>query len=137
MKFLYLVLASLLATSATADSMILPYKGVYDGDTIYTELCGLPQTLKKVSIRLTGIDTPEIKTSCISEKVLGLAAKKYLETLLSGQTELLVKDVEWDKFGGRIDGDILLPNGKSVSALMIAAGHAQAYTGGVRASWCK
>ena len=116
--------------------MLLPLKGVYDGDTVYTELCGLPAALKQVTIRLENIDTPEIRTTCASEKALGLAAKKFLEDTLAGQTEIMVKDVKWDKYGGRIDGDIILPDGKSVSALMVSAGYARVYTSGVRQPWC-
>lgn len=137
MKFLLLVLTILTATSVNAADLVMPYKGVYDGDTVYSELCFLPSPLKNVSIRLVGIDTPEIRTTCASEKALGYQAKAYLESLLAEQTEILVKNVDWDKYGGRIDGDIILPNGDSVSALMIKSGLARPYMGGTREPWCK
>lgn len=137
MKFLLLVLATLTLTSVNAADLTMPVKGVYDGDTFYSELCALPDPLKSVSIRIIGIDTPEIRTTCASEKVKGYEAKAYLEKLLSGQSEILVKNVEWDKYGGRIDGDVFLPDGTSVAVKMIESGLARPYTGGTRQSWCE
>ena len=136
-KFLLPVLAILTLTSANAADLLMPIKGVYDGDTFYSELCALPKPLKDVSIRISGIDTPEIRTTCLSEKSLGYAAKKQLEDLLAGQTEIIVKNVEWDKYGGRIDGDVYLPDGTSVAVKMIESGLARPYTGGARQSWCE
>lgn len=134
MKFL--IGLALLTTSAFATDMMLPIKGVYDGDTVYSELRMLPSPLSKVSIRIANIDTPEVRTTCISEKVLGLAAKKHLESLLEGYQIVLVKDVEWDKYGGRIDGDIILKDGSRVSEKMIESGHARPYYGGSKEPWC-
>jgi len=136
-KFLLLVLTTLTLTSANATDIILPVKGVYDGDTIYSELCALPPPLKNLSIRISGIDTPEIRTTCLSEKTLGLAAKKYLEELLSINPEVVVKNVDWDKYGGRIDGEVFLIDGTNVGQKMIDSGLARPYTGGPRLTWCE
>lgn len=41
----------------------------------------------------------------------------------------------WDKFGGRVLGDILV-NGQSVRAGLISNGHAREYYGDAKQSWC-
>jgi endonuclease YncB( thermonuclease family) len=42
---------------------------------------------------------------------------------------------DWDKFGGRVLGDIIL-NGKSLREMLIANGYARAYFGEAKQSWC-
>ena len=62
-------------TSATAFglSIELEYKDrvCYDGDTCYVIIKALPKKLEKMSIRILGIDTPEIRGKCAEEKELG------------------------------------------------------------------
>ena len=41
----------------------------------------------------------------------------------------------WDKFGGRVLGDILI-NGQSLRAALIANGFAREYYGEAKQSWC-
>ena len=120
----------------SAADLIMPVKGIYDGDTFYSDLCALPKPLSEVSIRIVGIDTPEIRTTCASEKVLGYAAKAKLQELLEGQTVVVVKEVEWDKYGGRIDGRVFLEDGTDIAAKMIESGLARPYEGGTREPWC-
>jgi hypothetical protein len=44
---------------------------------------------------------------------------------------------KWDKYGGRVDGVILI-DGKDVVPDIIAGGYGVAYAGGARANvWCK
>ena len=130
-----LFLNSLYSVAHSAD-LIMPVKGVYDGDTFYSDLCALPKPLSEVSIRIVGIDTPEIRTTCASEKVLGYAAKAKLQELFEGQNVVVVKDVEWDKYGGRIDGRVFLEDGTDIAAKMIESGLARPYEGGTREPWC-
>ena len=41
----------------------------------------------------------------------------------------------WDKFGGRVLGDILI-NGQSLRAALIANSFAREYYGDAKQSWC-
>jgi endonuclease YncB( thermonuclease family) len=41
----------------------------------------------------------------------------------------------WDKFGGRVLGDILL-NGQSLRMMLIQNGFAREYYGEAKTSWC-
>jgi endonuclease YncB( thermonuclease family) len=127
----------LIGSVAHAADLTMPVKGVYDGDTIYSNLCALPAPLNKVSVRIIGIDAPELRTKCLSEKALGYEAKAKLEEILAGQTTVIVKDIEWDKYAGRVNGRVFLEDGTDVAAKMIESGLARPYSGGTRESWCK
>jgi micrococcal nuclease len=107
----------------------------YDGDTITARLSlGFDLYLEK-SIRLLGIDTPELKTGTQKEK--GKAAKKWLEAKLTGK-KLVIQtckhhdDGGLDKYG-RILGEIFIVGEEtSVNDQIITAGHAVAYDGGTK-----
>jgi endonuclease YncB( thermonuclease family) len=43
--------------------------------------------------------------------------------------------VEWDKYGGRILGNVIV-NGKDVSAILISEGLGRKYNGEAKKSWC-
>ena len=63
----------------SAADLTLLNKGVYDGDTIKSELPSLPYPLSKVSIRIKGLDTPELRTyKCQKEKDLAQLARQRL-----------------------------------------------------------
>ena len=135
-KFLFIVL---LFTNiyCYAAEMTLPIRGVADGDTIKTML-NLPCPLCYVSIRILGIDTPESTylAKCPAELAKGLEAKLFLTNLVKGHDTMTVRDVKWDKYGGRIDATVEIDN-KNVADLLIAAGLAKPYTGqGPKPNWC-
>lgn len=85
---------------------------VYDGDTI-TVASKLPyiySPLYRFQIRLTGIDSPEIKSKCEKEKQAALVSRKALEELILHKTVYL-KDIQQEKYG-RILCNIYINNGK-------------------------
>ena len=119
----------------TYDTQILR---VSDGDTIVIAAPFLPAPLKpELAVRIFGVDTPEkgFRAKCAAEDQRGQAAsaftKKMVETSKSRQVTLYA----WDKFGGRVLGDIIL-DGKSVRAGLIANGFAREYYGEAKGSWC-
>jgi endonuclease YncB( thermonuclease family) len=112
-----------------------PVLRVYDGDTFYVQIPGLPPELREVGIRIRGIDTPEIggKAKCSWERRRGAAARARLTELLRGSIEY--GDLAWDKYGGRIDATVTV-SGMDVAAILIREGFARPYTGGKRRGWC-
>lgn len=134
----YLIVALLCINGyANALDMVLPIRGVTDGDTIRTEL-DLPCPLCNVSVRILGIDTPESNflAKCPAEQAKGIAAKKFLASFVSTADRMVVKNIKWDKYGGRIDGEVTI-NGVDVGAMMISNGYARAYSGiGSKSDWC-
>lgn len=112
---------------------------IIDGDTVEIEAPYLPAPLKPVlSIRVYGVDTPEKgwRGQCDKEKELGAAATRFTTGLINLAQEIQVEIREWDKFGGRVLGDLWI-DGKSLTALLIENGFAREYYGDAKKSWCE
>lgn len=111
---------------------------VSDGDTIVIAAPFLPQPLKpELAVRIYGVDTPEkgFRGQCDSEKQRGEAASVFTKNLVNASQQRQVVLYGWDKFGGRVLGDIIL-NGQSLRAQLIANGFAREYYGDAKQSWC-
>lgn len=100
---------------------------VYDGDTI-TIATRIPNdlTIYRFSVRLLGIDTPEIKTKSTREKQLAILSRDALETLIIGQIVQL-RNVSIEKYG-RILANVYLKE-IDLSQWMIEKGYAVPYDG--------
>lgn len=111
---------------------------VIDGDTIAFKADFLPAPLKKeLSIRVYGVDTPEksFRAKCPSEDQRGQAATAFTKNLVASATKRQIVLYDWDKYGGRVLGDIIL-DGYSLRALLIKNGYAREYYGEAKQSWC-
>ena len=109
-----------------------------DGDTIVITAPYLPAPLKpELGVRIFGVDTPEksFRAKCESEKVRGEQASVFVKDVIAGTKKHQVVLYDWDKFGGRVLGDIIL-NGQSLRAALIANGFAREYYGEAKQSWC-
>ena len=81
---------------------------VYDGDTI-TIISKLPykdSALYKFSVRLNGIDCPEIKGETLQEKQCAQLARDELSKLILNK-EIILKNLKTEKYG-RILADVYL-----------------------------
>jgi endonuclease YncB( thermonuclease family) len=122
--------------SAVYDAQIIR---VSDGDTIVIAAPFLPAPLKpELAVRIFGVDTPEKgwRGQCDSEKQRGEAASVFTKNLVQASQQRQVVLYGWDKFGGRVLGDIIL-NGQSLRAQLIANGFAREYYGDAKQSWCQ
>jgi endonuclease YncB( thermonuclease family) len=111
---------------------------VVDGDTVAFQANFLPDPLKKeLSIRVFGVDTPEKghRAACPSEAARGEAASAFTKAAVNASTKRQIILMEWDKYGGRVLGDVVL-DGKSLRQLLISNGHAREYYGEAKQSWC-
>lgn len=109
-----------------------------DGDTVQVEAKWVPAPLKpQVSIRIFGVDTPEkgFRAQCPAEDAKGQAASAFTKDLLAKAKKVQYTLYDWDKFGGRVLGDVLV-DGKSLREQLIANGYARAYFGDAKQSWC-
>jgi endonuclease YncB( thermonuclease family) len=130
-----LALAQKTPKGVTYDAQILR---VSDGDTIVIAAPFLPQPLKpELAVRIYGVDTPEkgFRGQCDSEKQRGEAASVFTKNLVNASQQRQVVLYGWDKFGGRVLGDIIL-NGQSLRSQLIANGFAREYYGDAKQSWC-
>jgi endonuclease YncB( thermonuclease family) len=146
-KLLLTLLIAITATSAFAQGKMPKKSATYDaqiirvsdGDTIVIAAPFLPQPLKpELAVRIFGVDTPEkgFRGQCDSEKQRGEAASVFTKNLVQASQQRQVVLYGWDKFGGRVLGDIIL-NGQSLRAQLIANGFAREYYGDAKQSWCQ
>lgn len=111
---------------------------VIDGDTVAFEAAFLPDPLKEeLSIRVFGVDTPEKghRAACPKEAALGEEASKFTKDLVKKSKKQQVVLMDWDKYGGRVLGDVIL-DGESLRKLLISKGYAREYYGEAKQSWC-
>ena len=112
---------------------------VYDGDTI-TIASKLPydaSPLYRLSVRLNGIDTPEIKGKNDDEKEAAKAARNALSNLIYGK-QIRLENIKSEKYG-RILADVYL-NQLHINDWLIRERYAVAYDGGTKKSpesWIK
>jgi micrococcal nuclease len=144
MKYLAMALMALMAAptyaqktpvGATYDANIIRAS---DGDTVVVEALWIPAPIKKeIAIRIFGVDTPEKggRAQCPAEDTKGQAASAFTKNLIAKSTKKQYVLYSWDKFGGRVLGDIVL-DGKSLRAELIANGFAREYFGEAKQSWC-
>jgi len=93
-----------------------PTKGidsVYDGDTITKMVIDVGFNMQHInSVRLWGIDTPELRTRNKTEKIKGYQAREMLR-LLIGDKQLAIKSFSKKGTGkyGRVLGELYIHNG--------------------------
>ena len=95
-----------------------------DGDTFTAELVLRPGLTQKVTIRLLGVDAPEIHAKDIAERARALVAKHYLMDRLAGRT-LIVHAEKRDSFGRDL-GEVLV-DGECFNDLLIREGIAKSW----------
>lgn len=112
---------------------------VIDGDTVEVEAPFLPYELdQKIHIRIVGVDTPEsgARAKCYEEREEAKAAKDFVEQQIKGALKIEVLLMAWDKYGGRIVGDIIL-DGERLSYKLLEQGYGVEYSGGTKTKdWC-
>jgi endonuclease YncB( thermonuclease family) len=144
MKKLISILLLAISTIAVAEKqpqMVVydfPITRVIDGDTVAFQAPFLPQPLKKeLSIRVYGVDTPEkgFRAKCPKENERGQAATAFTKNKIQQAQKRQIALLNWDKYGGRVLGDVLL-DGQSLRMMLIQNGFAREYYGEEKQSWC-
>jgi len=107
-------------------------------DTVAFRADFLPEPLKQeLSIRVYGVDTPEKswRGKCDEEKAMGEEASKFTKAQIENAKDIKVGIAKWDKFGGRVLGDVIF-DGNSLREMLIEKGYARPYFGDKKESWC-
>ena len=140
--FLLLLIVPVLAMAQPRQRPGVTYDAVItrviDGDTVAFQADFLPAPLKKeLSIRVYGVDTPEkgFRAQCPSEAQRGEAASAFTKQMIAASQQRQVVLMDWDKYGGRVLGDVIL-NGVSLRQQLIANGFVREYYGEAKTSWC-
>jgi endonuclease YncB( thermonuclease family) len=92
----------------------------HDGDTLHLNLdlgFGI-HLMAPIACRVWGINAPELNTDA------GKVARAYAIKLCPPGTDVSVLSHGWDKYKGRFDGQLTLPDGKDFGQEMLDAGHA-------------
>jgi endonuclease YncB( thermonuclease family) len=136
------ILLTILLVSFTSIASANPYNWkitrIIDGDTVAVSAQWLPDPLKKeLSVRVWGVDTPEkgFRAKCPQEDQKGKSASLYTKNAIAQANSYSIVLRDWDKYGGRVLGDILI-DGVSLRASLIANGFAREYYGDAKTSWC-
>lgn len=110
----------------------------YDGDTLTVDIPGVPALIgKKISVRIFGIDTPEVKTKDRCEKEAGRIAKNLVSNTLKNAKSVELHNVQRDKYF-RILADVMV-DGSSLKDILLKNNLAYEYDGGTKQhpDWCK
>lgn len=110
----------------------------YDGDTLTVNIPDVPVLIgKNISVRVFGIDTPEVKTKDRCEKEAGRIARNLVSTTLKNAKNVELHNVQRDKYF-RILADVMV-DGKSLKDILLKNNLAYAYDGGTKQhpDWCK
>ena len=141
-KLAFLILPFLLLTSYSLAESFGNFQGAvyirnYDGDTITFNLPGLhPIIGEKISIRVNGIDTPEIRGKCEKEKYDAKQVKEMVADILKDAEQITLKNMERGKFF-RIAAEVIV-DGENLADMLIEAGMAVRYDGGKKThKWCE
>lgn len=108
---------------------------VYDGDTFKIDLPSMhPLFGKDLSIRLFGVDTPEMRGTTDEVKALAMQAQQVTEKALQTASEIELKNPQRGKYF-RIVSEVWI-DGKSLADTLKAQGLAKDYNGeGARPEW--
>lgn len=109
---------------------------VYDGDTFTFDALVWPGMYAHSSLRVLGVDTPEKRGKCPEEIALALAARSFTENALKMAEKVELKNIQTDKYGGRVEADVFI-DGKNLADLLIEANLGRPYHGEKRQSWCE
>ncbi|WII71532.1 thermonuclease family protein [Bdellovibrio sp. 22V] len=110
----------------------------YDGDTLTVNIPHVPALIgKNISVRVSGIDTPEIKTKNQCEKNAGRIARNLVSATLKKAKSVELHNVQRDKYF-RILADVIV-DGQSLKDILLKNNLAYAYDGGTKKhpDWCK
>jgi len=106
---------------------------VYDGDTLTVDAKPWPGLTVRSSVRVAGVDTPEIRGKCRAEKDMAVRARDFVRATLGAQVQLT--SVRLGKYAGRVIAEVWV-NGRKLSDLLITENLGRPYLGGRRRGWC-
>lgn len=108
---------------------------IYDGDTFRVNINDWPAIVgQRVPIRVKGIDTPELRGKCQTEKELARKAKQHTVQLLRGAKIIELQNIGRGKYF-RILADVSV-DGRDLGESLVKNGLAVKYYGVAKIDWC-
>ncbi|WP_026301149.1 thermonuclease family protein [Colwellia piezophila] len=140
-KQLLIIVITFLALTVNAkdknygSAQVLEVTSIYDGDTFRANLKGYPAIIgEHMSIRINGIDTPELRGKCDKEKQLARKAKQFTVEHLRAAKNITLNNIKRGKYF-RLIADVYV-DGVSLGELLLKQGHAIRYDGETKKNWC-
>lgn len=116
------------------NAVVSEVTSIYDGDTFRCTIKGYPPIIgERISIRVAGIDCPEMRDKRQNIKDLARQAKQYTVKRLREGKEINLVNMRRGKYF-RIVADVII-DGKNLSQELIKAGLAKPYEGGTKEEW--
>lgn len=109
---------------------------IFDGDTFAATVHLEDDIDVEARVRLMNVDTPEIHGECDYEIKMANLARDRISELLPIGSVVELKSIKDDKYLGRIDAFVLLPDGTDIGQILIKEKLGRAYNGGRRQGWC-
>jgi len=106
---------------------------VYDGDTVKA-IFPLHDKLYKWNCRLSGVDTPELRTRCKIEKQYGYKVRDYLREKILNKV-VKIKCGDFDKYGRLLVEIYCNEDECNVNKWLVDNNYAFSYDGGTKKSW--
>ena len=107
------------------------YLSNYDGDSIRVEING-----RNEAVRLSGVDSAEIRGKCQAERELAIRARDFTRTWATRSTLTLTTGKREREKYGRLLGELTNTEGESLSDKLVEAGLAVRWTGKRFQHWC-
>ena len=125
-------LAVLLCLAMPAHAEVTGKVRVIDGDTVMVEAHPWPDQSVRVSVRLRGIDAPELRSKCALFRAAALKAKETLADIMSPGDMVELRNISGGKYYGRVVADLSHAD-RDMGRMLIQTGLAVRYDGGKRA----
>jgi micrococcal nuclease len=91
---------------------------VHDGDTVQVVFRLGGKVPFRINVRLLGVDAPELKSTNANERRWAEKARDRLAQMVSAARLVQVRPKQWDKYGGRLLGDLLLDHQNAIVTLL-------------------
>ena len=109
---------------------------IYDSDTFRASIKSWSEIIgRRVPVRISGIDTPEIRGKCKEEKELARSAKAFTVLQLRSAKVIELRNVKRGKYF-RILADVSV-DGRDLGDALFQKGLAVKYNGSFKVIWCK
>jgi endonuclease YncB( thermonuclease family) len=128
----FIVLFLLCSSVYAQTEFIATVNRVLDGDTFLINEKSFGNLSLKV--RMTGINSPELRGKCVLEKDRAKVARSELQSILPKGSSITLQKVKWDKYGGRINA-IVVKDGVVVNDELLKSPYFVEY--GIKKDWCK
>lgn len=122
-------------TNQYGNATVSEVVSIYDGDTFTANIANWPDIVgKRISVRVAGIDTPEMRGRCQEEKNRARLAKQFTVAALRNAGHIELRNLQRDKYF-RVLSDVYI-DGENLAQKLLREGLAIPYSGKTKVNWC-